>query len=101
MTEYQTVVNSIMFGNYTSEQLASIGQALHHAKAQLGHQVKRELRIGSAVKFTDSRKGRTFTGTVVAIKRKNVVVLTTQKDNSWLRHDTRYNVPAQLIEVAA
>jgi 20S proteasome alpha/beta subunit len=101
MTEYQTVVNSIMFGNFTTEQLTCIGQALQHAKAQLGHQVKRELRIGSAVKFTDSRKGRTFTGIVVAIKRKNVVVLTKRQDNPGLAFDTRYNVPAQLIEVAA
>lgn len=101
MTEYQQVIQGIMFGNFTAEQLACIGQALRHASAQLGRQNKRELRIGTAVKFTDSRKGRTFTGTVVEIKRKNVVVLTKRQDNPGLAFDTRYNVPAQLIEVAA
>lgn len=99
MTTYQQVVQGIMFGNFTAEQLACISQTLVHARAQLGRQVKRELRIGSIVKFTDNRKGRTFKGTVTAIKRKNVVVLVKRQDNTWLRLDTRYNVPASLIEV--
>lgn len=99
MTTYQQVVQGIMFGNFTAEQLTCIGQALTHARAQLGRQVKRELRIGSVVSFTDNRKGRTFTGTVTAIKRKNVVVLAKRQDNPWLGLDTRYNVPANLIEV--
>jgi 20S proteasome alpha/beta subunit len=67
----------------------------------LGRQNKRELRIGTVVTFDDNRKGLSYKGTVVAIKRKNVVVLAAQKDNSWLRHDTRYNVPATLIKMAA
>lgn len=101
MTEYQKIVQGILFGKFTAEQLAGISQALRSASADLARQTKRELRIGTAVKFTDHRKGRTFVGTVVDIKRKNVVVLTKSQNNPGLSRDVRYNVPAQLIEVAA
>ena len=98
MVTYEQVVNAIMFGNFNTEQVQCLSQALRHRNAQLTKENKREVRIGSVVSFND-RSGRVYTGNVVAVKRKNVVVLTTVKDNRWLSRDTRYNVPAHLLRL--
>ena len=85
----QEINSAIMSGNFTNDQLASIGDAIRFARANLVRQTKRQLTIGSKVKFTSNRNGMTYTGTVDKIKIKFVLVNTPQG---------RYNVPASMLE---
>lgn len=87
----QEINSSIMFGNFTNDQLNSIMTAVKYARAQLTKQTASSLRIGANVKFTSSRSGRVITGTVESIKIKNVIV------NTALG---RYRVPANMLEAA-
>jgi len=87
----QEINSSIMFGNFTNDQLNSIMTAVKYARAQLTKQTASSLRIGASVKFTSSRSGRVVTGTVESIKIKNVIV------NTALG---RYRVPANMLEAA-
>jgi hypothetical protein len=85
----QEINSAIMSGNFTNDQLASIGDAIRFARANLVRQTKRQLTIGSKVKFTSNRNGVTYLGTVDKIKIKFVLVNTPQG---------RYNVPASMLE---
>jgi hypothetical protein len=85
----QEINSAIMSGNFTNDQLASIGDAIRFARANLVRQTKRQLTIGSKVKFTSNRNGMTYLGTVDKIKIKFVLVNTPQG---------RYNVPASMLE---
>ena len=87
----QEINSAIMSGNFTNDQLASIGDAIRFARANLVRQTKRQLTIGSKVKFTSNRNGMTYLGTVDKIKIKFVLVNTPQG---------RYNVPASMLENA-
>ena len=81
---------SIMFGNLTNDQLNSIIGAVKFARTQLLQQNKRSLRIGSDVKFVNSRNGQTVMGKVTSIKTKNVIVAVGL--SNW-------RVPANMLEV--
>ena len=85
----QEINKAIMFGSFSNDELTSIGDAIRFARANLVHQTKRQLTIGSKVKFTSNRNGVTYTGTVDKIKIKFVLVNTPQG---------RYNVPASMLE---
>ena len=85
----QEINSAIMSGNFTNDQLTSIGDAIRFARANLVRQTKRQLTIGSKVKFTSNRNGMTYLGTVDKIKIKFVLVNTPQG---------RYNVPASMLE---
>jgi len=85
----QEINKAIMFGSFTNDELTSIGNAIRFARTSLVHQTKRQLTIGSKVKFTSNRNGVTYTGTVDKIKIKFVLVNTPQG---------RYNVPASMLE---
>jgi len=87
----QEINSAIMSGSFTNDQLISIGDAIRFARANLVRQTKRQLTIGSKVKFTSNRNGMTYTGTVDKIKIKFVLVNTPQG---------RYNVPASMLENA-
>lgn len=79
----------IMYGNFTNDQLNSIGDAIRFARANLVRQTKRQLSIGSMVKFTSNRNGKTYTGTVDQIKIKFAIITTPLG---------RYNVPVSMLE---
>ena len=84
--------SAIMHGDFTNEQLNSIGDAIRFARAQLVARNKSVLTIGSNVKFTSSTKG-TFIGTVEKINRKFVIVRENGKTfGNW-------KVPANMLEV--
>jgi hypothetical protein len=87
----QEINSAIMSGSFTNDQLTSIGDAIRFARANLVRQTKRQLTIGSKVKFTSNRNGMTYIGTVDKIKIKFVLVNTPQG---------RYNVPASMLENA-
>ena len=88
----QTVNAEIIAGKFTNEQLSSIIDAVKFARARLGDQNKRAVRLGSTVKFTSSKNGMTYTGTVDKIAIKFVTVRTQQ--GLW-------KVPASMLEVVA
>ena len=95
MTAYATIqeVNtSIMFGNFTNDQLTSIVNAVQYARAQLGKQKIREFTKGDTVKFTSAKRGGLVVqGTVTKVAIKYVTV----KDGATL-----WKVPANMLEAA-
>ena len=87
-----TAINTaIMHGNFTNDQLASIIDAVKYARAQLTQKNKRSLMLGATVKFTNTKNGLTFVGTVDKIAIKFVTVRTPQ--GLW-------KVPASMLSVS-
>lgn len=86
----QTVNAEILAGNFTNEQLSSIIDAVKFARARLTDATKRTLRLGGSVRFTSSKTGMTYTGSVDKIAIKYVTVRTSQ--GLW-------RVPANMLEV--
>jgi len=89
MSTIQDVNSSIMFGDFTNDQLNSIIAAIKYRRAQITKQNKMVLMPGDSVKFTSSRNGLTYIGTVRKVKIKFVLVST----NAGV-----YNVPANMLE---
>jgi len=90
MTTIREINSAIIAGNFTNDELVSIGDAIRFARAQLTHQTKRSLTIGSTVKFTSAKRGMTVTGTVSKIAIKYITVNSPQ--GAW-------RVPANMLEV--
>ena len=82
---------AIMQGDFSNEELNSIGDAIRFARAQLVVRNKSVLTIGSNVKFTSSTRG-TISGVVKKINRKFVIVDQPGQFRSW-------RVPASMLEV--
>jgi hypothetical protein len=82
---------AIMQGDFTNEELVSIGDAMRFARAQLVVRNKSALTIGSNVKFTSSTRG-TISGVVKKINRKFIIVDQPGQFRSW-------KVPANMLEV--
>lgn len=91
MNTIADINQAIMFGNFSNEQLSSVLDAVKFARAQLSKVNKRQFTVGSPVKFTSNRNGRTYTGTVEKVKIKYVLVATQMG---------RFNVPAAMLEAA-
>ena len=84
--------SAIMHGDFTNQELNSIGDAIRFARAQLVVRNKMMLSVGTNVKFTSSTRG-TLIGTVEKINRKFVIVRETGKAfGNW-------KVPASMLEV--
>ena len=72
-----TQINTaILQGTFTNTQLSSIIDAVKFARARLGDDNKRALRIGQQVSFDSTKLGRGVTGTVTKIAIKYVTVKT-------------------------
>ena len=91
LTTIQQVNSSIMFGEFTNDQLNSIISAVKFRRAQITKETKSQLRVGSQVRFVSSRTGQTIAGTVEKVAIKYVTVRTSQ--GLW-------RVPANMLEVA-
>ena len=87
----QEVNTSIMFSNFTNEQLNSISDAVNYARAQLRATKIRSFTKGDTVKFHSTKRGITVTGTVTKVAIKYVTV----KDGAML-----WRVPANMLEAA-
>jgi len=87
----QEVNTSIMFSNFTNEQLNSISDAVNYARAQLRATKIRSFTKGDTVKFHSTKRGVTVTGTVTKVAIKYVTV----KDGAVL-----WRVPANMLEAA-
>ena len=85
----QEVNTSIMFSNFTNEQLNSISDAVNYARAQLRATKIRSFTKGDTVKFHSTKRGVTVTGTVTKVAIKYVTV----KDGVML-----WKVPANMLE---
>jgi hypothetical protein len=85
------IVTELMSGSLTNDDIERVAQALKHARAQVGREVKRQLAPGASVKFYHPKQNFYIAGTVNRIKQKYVLVDTPKG---------RYNVPANLLEVA-
>jgi hypothetical protein len=97
LTEIQQINQSIMFGKFTNTELDSMIDAIKFARAQIAKQNKNAMTLGTLVKFTSSRDGRTVLGTVKKVNRKYILV-TEQKANSLI--GSTWRVPANMLEVA-
>lgn len=91
MTSIKEINSAIMFGNFTNDQLSSITDAVKFARSNLQKQVKRSLSLGSTVKFTSTKTGISYQGSVEKIAQKFVTVNT---------GTGRWKVPANMLEVA-
>lgn len=85
------IVAELMSGTLTNDDIERVAQALKHARAQVGREVKRQLAPGASVKFYHPKQNFYIAGTVNRIKQKYVLVDTARG---------RYNVPANLLEMA-
>ena len=83
---------AIMHGDFTNEELNSIGDAIRFARAQLVARNKMVLSIGSIVKFKSSTRG-VISGTVKKINRKFVLV------NEAGTAFSTWRVPANMLEI--
>ena len=89
MATIQEVNSSIMFGDFTNDQLNSIISAIKFRRTQMTREAKRSLMLGDLVKFTSGRTGQTMQGNVTKIAIKYITVRTPQ--GSW-------RVPANMLE---
>jgi hypothetical protein len=85
----QSINAEILAGNFTNEQLSSIGDAIKFARARITEKSIRTLRLGTSVRFTSNKNGMTYSGTVDKIAIKYVTVRTQQ--GLW-------RVPASMLE---
>ena len=92
MLTVQEINRAIMHGTFTNAELISIGEAIKFNRAQLVKQVKRNVTLGSTVKFTSNRNGQTYVGTVEKIAIKYVTVRDSSARGLW-------KVPASMLEV--
>jgi hypothetical protein len=97
LSQIQQVNQAIMFGNFTNDELNSIGDAIKFARASIANQNKRAMSVGSVVKFTNSRTGLIVTGTVKKVNRKYVLVNEQKSGNLF---GSTWRVPASMLTVA-
>lgn len=91
MATIQEVNSSIMFGDFTNDQLDSIVMAIKFRRNHLTREAKRSFKVGSVVKFYSSKRGQTFTGEVVKVATKFLTIRTPQ--GLW-------KVPGNMLEAA-
>lgn len=92
----QDVNTAIMFGDFTDEQLRSIASAITYRRNQILKANKREMTVGSKVKFV-GRQGRTVVGEVTKINRKFIIVKEQPIGNSIFA--TNWRVPGNMLEL--
>lgn len=91
MITISEINHTIMRGSFTNDQLDSILSAVKYRRAQIASTVKHTVLPGTAVKFYHPKLGMDVQGTVNRVKQKYILVDTARG---------RYNVPANLLEVA-
>ena len=89
LSTIQQINSAIMFGNFSNVDLESVISAVKFARASLAKQNKRAFQLGDSVKFTSSRNGLTYVGTVNKVKIKYILVRTP---------GGLFNVPANMLE---
>jgi hypothetical protein len=72
--DIRQVNQAIMFGQFTTEELNSIIDAVKWNRASLSKRVKAGLRVGDRVSFTSSKTGMKMVGDITKIAIKYVTV---------------------------
>lgn len=88
----QEINRSIIAGGFTNDELNSISDAIKFARGQMVRANTGLMTIGTAVKFRNPKTGVVYIGKVNKVKQKYVLVDTNV--------GVRYNVPANLLELA-
>lgn len=94
MTTINDINQTIIAGNFTDEQLSSIIMAVKFARNQIVKQNRGSMVVGTKVKFTSSRSGRTVFGTVQKVNRKFIIV----RENGYNTLGGTWRVPANMLE---
>lgn len=93
------VNDAVAFGNFTSEELISIGDAIKYRRSQLAKAMKRGMCIGDKVKFV-GKQGRTVVGIVEKVNRKYIIVKEQPSSFNGGLFATNWRVPASMLEAA-
>ena len=91
MTDISEINRAILSGNFTNDQLISIGDAIKFARAQIAQKNKYTLTVGTKVKFTSTRTGQTVMGNVEKVNRKFIIVRSGM---------TNWRVPANMLQAS-
>ena len=90
----QQINATIISGEFTNDQLDSIGMAVKFARGQLAKKNKASLVRGTKVKFVSSRSGKYIVGTVEKVNRKFIIVY--EQGTAAMK----WRVPANMLESA-
>lgn len=93
ITTQQQVVQHIMFGNLSNDELNNIIDAVKFARANIAKVNIRTIRAGTSVQFTSSKTGKNVTGEVTKVGRKFLIIR---------EHGVNYGnwrVPANMVQV--
>ena len=90
MATMNDINQTIISGQFTNDQLNSIAEAIRFARSQLTKRTRNSLRIGTDVRFVNTRSGQYVLGKVTSIKTKNVIVAAGL---------TNWRVPANMLEI--
>ena len=91
MTDISEINRAILSGNFTNDQLISIGDAIKFARAQIAQKNKYTLTVGTKVQFTSTRTGQTVMGNVEKVNRKFIIVRSGM---------TNWRVPANMLQAS-
>ena len=91
MTDISDINRAILSGNFTNDQLISIGDAIKFARGQIAQKNKYTLTVGTKVQFTSTRTGQTVMGNVEKVNRKFIIVRSGM---------TNWRVPANMLQAA-
>jgi hypothetical protein len=91
MTDISEINRAILSGNFTNDQLISIGDAIKFARGQLAQKNKYTLTVGTKVQFTNTRTGQTVMGNVEKVNRKFIIVRSGM---------TNWRVPASMLQAS-
>jgi hypothetical protein len=92
MKSVQEINSAIIQGTFTNDELTSMIDAVKFARSRLTNQIKFQVRKGSSVKFTSTKNGVTYQGTVEKVAIKFATVNTNLG---------RWKVPMNMLEVVA
>jgi hypothetical protein len=91
MTDISEINRAILSGNFTNDQLISIGDAIKFARGQIAQKNKYTLTVGTKVQFTSTRTGQTVMGNVEKVNRKFIIVRSGM---------TNWRVPANMLQAS-
>lgn len=94
---FQKIYNEIALGSFTNDQLNELAEAIRYRRNQILKANKRQLAVGSKVKFT-GRDGRTVLGEVTKINRKYVIVKEQPNSFNGGIFGTNWRVPGAMLE---
>ena len=84
--------SAIVTGTWTNDELNAMIDAVKFARTRLATTMKFQVRAGTKVRFTSTKRNQTFEGTVTKMAQKYATVST--PTGQW-------RVPANMLEIVA